>query len=104
MTKEFKQLRGNRIYLELPEEPVSNIHLDEESKKLLEAEKLKKWGRLKVYAVGTAVNSGTDEEFHIKEGDEIMIDPSSVAKVIKIPISDIKTVLQISSFDVNHIW
>ena len=70
---EFKQLLGNRIYLEIP-------------------------GRLKVYAVGNTVE-------HIKPGDEIMVDPSSAARgVVKIPLSEDKEVIMISTFDVAHIW
>ncbi len=97
MAKEFKQLRGNRIYLEIPEEPKSSIHLDEESKAALEAEKMKKWGRLKVYAVGNLIED-------IKEGDEIMIDPSTAGKALRIPLSADREVIMISTFDVAHIW
>jgi len=104
MEKEFKQLRGNRIYLEIPEDPKSNIILDEESKAALELEKVKKWGRLKVYAVGSAVNHGVDEQFHLKEGDEIMLDPSSVSKIMRIPLSLDREVILISSFDIAHVW
>jgi hypothetical protein len=42
MAKEFKQLRGNRIYLEIPEEPKSSLHLDKASEEAIEAEKMKK--------------------------------------------------------------
>lgn len=97
MEKEFKLLRGNRIYLEIPEEPKSSIHLDEESKKALEAEKMKKWGRLKVYAVGNLIED-------IKIGDEVMIDPTAVSKIVKIPLSDTREVLLLSTFDIAHIW
>ncbi len=97
MEKEFKVLRGNRIYLEIPEEPKSSIHLDEESKAAIEAEKMKKWGRLKVYAVGTLIED-------IKVGDEVMIDPTAVSKIVKIPLSDTRDVLLLSTFDIAHIW
>ena len=97
MSKEFKLLRGNRLYLEIPEEPKSSLHLDEESKLAIEAEKMKKWGRLKVYAVGNLIED-------IKEGDEIMIDPSAASKILRIPLSADKEVLMISTFDVAHIW
>jgi len=97
MAKEFKLLRGNRIYLEIPEEPKSSLHLDKESADAIEAEKMKKWGRLKVYAVGNLIED-------IKEGDEIMIDPSAASKIVKIPLSLDREVLMISTFDVAHIW
>jgi hypothetical protein len=102
--KEFKQLRGTRIYLEMPEEPKSLLHLDDESKLAIEAEKMKKWGRLTVYAVGNSVNAGVDEEFHIKEGDVVMIDPTAASKIVKIPLSEDVEVLMLSSFDIAHIW
>lgn len=88
---------GRRVYLEIPEEPKSNIILDEESKALLEADRLRKWGRLTVYAVGTDISD-------LAEGDEIMIDPSSVSKVLKIPLTADKDVLLVSYFDIAHIW
>ena len=95
---EFKKLLGTRIYLELPEEPKSNLVLDEESKAELEKEKLRTYGRLKVYAVGNGVE-------HIVPGDEVMIDPSSAARgVVKIPLSEDKEVIMVSVFDVAHVW
>lgn len=97
MPKEFKRLLGNRLYLEIPEEPKSAVILDDESKAALEIEKTKKYGRLKVYAVGDTIT-------HIEEGDEIMIDPSSVANVIRIPLSEDRVVMMISIFQVAHIW
>lgn len=97
MAAEFKRLLGNRIYLELPEEPKSEIILDDASKAALEIERMKKYGRLKVYAVGDAIE-------HIKEGDEIMIDPSSAASAVKIPLSETKSVLMVSLFSIAHIW
>lgn len=95
---EFKKLLGRRVYLELPVEPKSSLHLDEESKAALEAERMKKYGRLVVYAVG----SGITED--LNEGDEVMIDPSSAARAVKIPISEDKEVILISIDDITHIW
>ena len=62
---EFKKLLGTRIYLELPEEPKSNLVLDEESKAEVMKQKLKTYGRLKVYAVGNGVG-------HVVPGDEVI--------------------------------
>jgi hypothetical protein len=94
---EFRQLLGNRVYLEIPEEPVSSIILDEQTLALREKERVDKLGRLKVYAVGAAIEG-------LSEGDEIMIDPTSITKVLKIPLSPDKDVLLISYFDIAHIW
>jgi len=87
------------VYLEVPEEPQSNIILDKESKEALEAERLRLWGRLIVYAVGSAITDGS-----IKEGDEVMIDPSSIGRVYRVPLSADKTVLLVSMFDIAHVW
>jgi hypothetical protein len=95
---EFRKLLGRRIYLELPVEKVSSLaYIDEETKAMLDAERMKNYGRLKVYAVGSDI---TD----ISEGDEVMIDPTSAAKVAKIFLSDEKEVIMVSIFDIAHIW
>ena len=85
------------MYLEIPEEPTSSIILDDASKEALEAERLRKWGRLTVYAVGADV-------VDLSEGDEVMIDPNSLTKVMKIPLTADKDVLLVSYFDIAHIW
>jgi len=95
---EFKKLLGRRVYLELPEEENSSIILDEETKAFKEKERMRKYGRLVVYAVGSGV---TDE---LSEGDEVMIDPGSVSRVMKIPLSEDKDVILISIDDIAHIW
>lgn len=95
---EFKRLMGRRVYLELPAEPGTSLaYLDEETKAALEAERMKKFGRLVVYAVGTDISD-------LQEGDEVMVDPSAVSKVYKIPISLDKEVLLVSYYDIAHIW
>ena len=94
---EFRKILGHRVYLEIPAEPKSDIILDEASKAALEAERLRKWGRLRVYAVGEAV---TD----LKQGDIVMIDPSSMSRVYRIPITADKDVLLVSLHDIAHIW
>ena len=95
---EFKKLLGRRVYLEIPIEKVSSLaYIDEETRAMLEAERLKQFGRLTVYAVGSDV-------VDLQEGDEVMIDPGSVTKVLKIPLSMDKEVLLVSIFDICHIW
>jgi len=90
-------LLGNRVYLEIPEEQKTSIHLDKATKAALEEERVRNWGRLKVFAVGSAIEG-------LKEGDEVMIDPSSVEKVRQIPISPTHYVLLVSYYDIAHIW
>ncbi len=72
--------------------------MDEESKAALELERMKKYGRLVVYAVGSGI---TDD---VQEGDEVMIDPNSAARAIKIPLTPDKDVILISFDDIAHIW
>lgn len=82
----------------MPEEPKSSLsYLDDETKAALEAERMKRYGRLTVYAVGSDVTE-------LQEGDEVMIDPGSASKVLKIPLSPDKDVLLVSLFDIAHIW
>lgn len=96
---EFRKLLGRRVYLEIPSEPTSSLkYLDEETRAALEAERMKKYGRLVVYAVG----SGITDDIH--EGDEVMIDPSSAARAVKIPLTVDKDVILISYDDIAHIW
>lgn len=94
---EIRKLLGNRVYLELPEEPKSSIHLDPESQAALDAERLRRYGRLRVYAVGAAVEG-------LEEGDEVMIDPSSAARAVKIPLSEDRSVILVSYLDIAHVW
>ena len=97
MEKEFKQLRGNRVYLSLPKKEESKLIVDENTKEALNKELLNKLSRLTVYAVGDLI---TD----IKEGDEVLVDPSKIASGLMIPLSNERTVLLISVFDIIHVW
>lgn len=94
---EFKKLRGNRVYLELPKKEESKLVVDENTKEALQKELLKKMSKLKVYAVGDLV---TD----IISGDEVLVDPSAISKALIIPLSEEKEVLLVSPFDIVHIW
>jgi len=97
MTQKSIKLLGNRVYLEIPEEIKTSIHLDKATKAALEEERMRTWGRLKVFAVGSAIEG-------LKEGDEVMIDPTAVEKVRQIPISPTHYVLLVSYHDISHIW
>lgn len=97
MTKEFKKLLGNRIYVEIPKKEESKLIVDENTKEALQKEMLKKMSKLKVYAVGDLI---TD----VSEGDLILVDPSKLREAFTIELSEVKTVLLISRFDVIHIW
>jgi hypothetical protein len=94
---EFKKLRGNRVYLELPKKEESKLVVDENTKEALQKEMLKKMSKLNVYAVGDLV---TD----IIPGDDVLVDPSALSKSLIIPLSDEKDVLLVSPFDIIHVW
>lgn len=93
---DFKQLRGNRLLLNLPKKEEGKLIVDENTKEALEKEMMQKLNKLTVYAVGDLV---TD----IKAGDEILVDPSSLSKSPVIPIGE-ENKLLVSPFDVILVW
>jgi hypothetical protein len=93
---DFKQLRGNRLLLNLPKKEEGKLIVDENTKEALEKEMMQKLNKLSVYAVGDLV---TD----IKPGDEILVDPASLQKSPVIPIGD-ENKLLVSPFDVILVW
>jgi hypothetical protein len=94
---DFKQLRGNRLLLDLPEKEESKFILDKETEEAVDAEYLLKLNRLTVYSVGDLV---TD----INIGDEVLIDLSALrGKPVKFNIGG-KERLLVSPFDVILIW
>lgn len=99
--KEFKKLFGQRVYLEFPEMPKSQLFLDKKSTKEIREEYLKTISKLKIYAVGDGVT-------HLKEGDEVLVDSAIFnpdnPKMRIIELSDNKSVLLISVFDIIHLW
>jgi hypothetical protein len=93
---DFKQLRGNRLLLNLPKKEEGKLIVDENTKEALEKEMMQKLNKLTVYAVGDLV---TD----IKPGDEILVDPASLQKSPVIPIGE-ENKLLVSPFDVILVW
>jgi len=93
---EFKQLKGNRILLIMPEENKSKLTVDENTKEALQKEMLKKMSKLTVYAVGDMIKD-------INTGDELLIDPLALQKAPIIPIGDSNKLL-VSYFDVVLVW
>jgi hypothetical protein len=92
----FKQLRGNRILLDLPKKEEGKLIVDENTKEALEREMIQKYQKLTVYAVGDVI---TD----VKPGDSVLVDPSSLSKAPVIPMGDDSKLL-VSSFDVILVW
>ena len=93
---EFKQLRGNRLLLDLPKKEEGKLIVDENTKEALEKEMMQKLNKLTVYAVGDLVQD-------IKPGDEILVDPASLQKSPVIPIGE-ENKLLVSPFDVILVW
>jgi hypothetical protein len=91
------KLRGNRIYLEIPKREESIIELTPELEESRIKEEMKKYSKLKVYALGELV---TD----INVGDEVLVIPDALAKAPIIPLSDELNVLLVSNFDVVMVW
>jgi len=94
--KDFKQLRGNRLLLDLPKKEEGKLIVDENTKEALEKEMMQKLNKLTVYAVGDLI---TD----IKVGDEILVDPAALQKSPVIPIAG-ENKLLVSLFDVILVW
>jgi hypothetical protein len=96
--KPYKQLLGNRIYLELPKKDESKLIVDENTKEALQKEVMKKMSKLKVYDVGNNVDL-------VKAGDIVLVDPSKITNAVIVPNLglDIDIIL-ISPFDVIHVW
>ena len=55
--KPYKELLGNRIYVNVPKKDESKIIVDENTKEALQREMLKKMSKLKVYDVGDIVKN-----------------------------------------------
>lgn len=91
------KLRGNRIYLEIPKREESLIELTPELEESRIKEEMKKYSKLKVYALGELVSD-------INLGDEVLVIPDALAKAPIIPLSEELNVLLVSNFDVVHVW
>jgi predicted transcriptional regulator len=94
---EIKKLLGHRIYIDIPKKENSKIMVDENTKEALNKELVQKMAKLTVYAVGGDISD-------IKEGDNVLVDPSSLSKALIVPLSKDKDVLLVSYFDIIHIW
>lgn len=88
---------GNRVYLDMPEVKESKLSISPELKRDLKEEEVKKFDKLKVFAVGDTVTS-------IKPGDEVFLDPLSTrAGIVTVSIEG-KEKLITSIFHISHIW
>jgi co-chaperonin GroES (HSP10) len=98
MSKPYKKLLGNRIYVNVPKkEEKSKIIVDTATKEELQREMLKKMSKLTVYDVGDSVSI-------VKSGDDVLVDPSKLKDAMLIPLAEDLDVLLISPFDIIHVW
>lgn len=97
MAKEFKTLRGYRVYLEIPPQKKSEIIVDENTKKALLEAFTREMTKAKVYAVGDIV---TD----IEVGDLVLVEPTALMRAPTIELSKDRSVLLVSAHDITHIW
>jgi len=98
MSKPYKKLLGNRIYVNVPKkEEKSKIIVDTATKEELQREMLKKMSKLTVYDVGDSVSI-------VKPGDVILVDPAKLKDAMLIPLNEEVDVLLVSPFDVIHVW
>lgn len=91
------KLRGNRVYLELPKREESLIQLTPELEEARLKEEMKKYSKLKVYAVGDLIND-------INVGDVVLVIPDALAKAPIIPLTEEINVILVSTFDVVMVW
>jgi hypothetical protein len=91
------KLRGNRIFIELPDEKKTKLTVDHNTKEALEKEMLIKMNKVKVHSVGDLISD-------IKPGDVILVEPLALQRALTIPLNDKERVGLISTFDVIMIW
>ena len=96
MEKPFKKLKGNRVYLEMPELKKGKIILTDSALKEM-YETIKNKERFKVYAVGESVSD-------LQEGDEVRVDSRGLMSGEVVKLSEELTVLCVSSHDIAHLW
>ncbi len=101
--KEFEELYGNRVYLEIPKKEETKVIVDDNTKESLNKAMLEKMNKLKVYAVGVGVKFDEDAVV-VRIGDEVLVDPQALARAPLIPLSPDRDVLMVSIFDVIHKW
>lgn len=97
MNKPFKVLKGNRVYLEMPEIPQSALYMDENVKQALLEREMENLDRLKVYAVGELVKD-------VNEGDVVLVDKQHLSQAPIITLTKDLKVLLVSPFNIIHIW
>jgi len=97
MKKPFEELFGNRVFLEIPKIPESNILLSDEAQRVWIEEQKLSLNKFKVYAVG-------DDVTKVKEGDEVAVDMQALSRAQVFRLTKEIEVLPISVFDISLRW
>jgi hypothetical protein len=94
--KPFKELKGRRILVEVPELKKSALQLTEKDEEAMLKDAMKLWSKLTLYAVGDKVEG-------LSEGDLVYITTEALQRAEKVEIEgSIK--LMLSEGDVALIW
>lgn len=91
------QLKGNRIFLNIPKKEETKLIIDHNTKEDLEKEMFAKMKKLVVHSVGGNI-------LDIKPGDIVLVEASGLRKAEIIPLSDAEDVLMINYYDVIGVW
>ena len=97
MSKPFKKLLGNRVYISMPTIAESAIILSEEVKKSIISSEQDKFQKLKVYAKGDLVTT-------VEEGDEVLVHPGVLANALVVPLTKEISVILVNSLDIIQVW
>lgn len=97
MSKPFKKLLGNRVYLAMPTIAETNLILSDEVKRSIIASEQDKFQKLKVYATGDLVST-------VCEGDEVLVHPGVLANALVVPLSKEIIVILVNSLDIIQVW
>lgn len=96
MSQPFKSLEGRRILINRPERKESAITLTPEVERQMEAELMKKWTRLEVFAVGADVT-------RVVAGDIVLIPGGALTSAELVEIDD-QVKLMVSDYDIAIVW
>lgn len=99
LTKPYKTLLGNRIYVVI-DLPTYSIQMADSAKKALIAEAAKKLSRAVVYDIGTGVHPDNP----IKVGDEVMVGKEGIIRGDLVNLSDDLSVMMVNPIEIVQIW
>jgi hypothetical protein len=96
MSKAIKSLKGRRVLISQPERKESVIELSEADKAHMDAEDMKKWTKLTVYAVGEEVKT-------LEAGDVVYIGVNAIKGAEALEV-DGGIKLMVSEYDIAIVW